>query len=113
MCIRDSSKRDGAEAFSKLSTVSERFLSVELEHCASLPFDEYLRRAVRRQAPVMRAYPRSPVSRAFEQLAEQVAAWPAIASLSGQLEFFVEQLITADGKDFLPGKMGLPSKMAS
>jgi len=41
------SKRDGAEAFSKLETVSERFLDVELEHCATLPFDEYLRRAVR------------------------------------------------------------------
>lgn len=99
------SKRDGAEAFAKLSTVSERFLSVELEHCASLPFDEYLRRAVRRQAPVMRAYPHSPVSRAFEQLAEQVVAWPASASLSGQLEFFVEQLVTADGKHRLPSKM--------
>ncbi len=87
------SKRDGAEAFSKLSMVCERFLSVELEHCATLPFDEYLRRAVRRQAPVMRAYPRSPVSRAFEQLADQVASWPVSVSLSGQFEFFVEQLV--------------------
>jgi len=99
------SKRDGAEAFAKLSTVCERFLSVELEHCASLPFDEYLRRAVRRQAPVMRAYPRSPVSRALEQLAEQVVAWPASTALSGQLEFFVEQLVTTDANHVLPSKM--------
>lgn len=99
------SKRDGAEAFSKLETVSERFLDVELEHCATLPFDEYLRRAVRRQAPVMRAYPRSSISRAFEQLAAQVAAWPVSVVPSGQLEFFVERLIAGDNPPYEQDKI--------
>jgi len=99
------SKRDGAEAFSKLSTVSERFLDVELEHCATLPFDEYLRRAVRRQAPVMRAYPRSPVSRAFEQFAEHVVGWPTNVAPSGQLEFFVEQWVGRNNALCLADKM--------
>jgi len=99
------SASDGAEAFAKLATVSERFLNVELEHCAALPFDEYLRRAVRRQAPVMRAYPRSPISRAFEQLAEQVVGWPASVAPSGQLEFFVERLVAGDHQPALQNKV--------
>lgn len=95
VCNMVRSKRDGAEAFAKLTTVSDRFLNVELEHVASLPFDEYLRRAVRRQTPVLRAYPRSPVAHAFESLAEQVTQWPISNAPSGQLEFFVERLVAA------------------
>ena len=87
------SRRDGEEAFAKLVTVTDRFLPVELTHEASLPFDECLRRAVRRQAPVLRAYPKSAVSRAFTGLAETAAAWPVKNEPSGQLEFFVERLI--------------------
>lgn len=87
------SKRDGTEAFAKLTSVSDRFLDIELDHAGSLPFDECLRRAVRRQAPVMRAYPSSPVSRAFERLADEVAGWEVSNSPSGQLEFFVERLV--------------------
>jgi len=87
------SRRDGDDAFAKLATVSERFLNVELQHAGSLPFDEYLRRAVRRQTPVLRSYPRSSVSRALERLAERVVQWPVQRAPSGRLEFFVERLI--------------------
>lgn len=87
------SKRDGADAFAKLTTVTERFLDVQLEHAGSLPFDEYLRRAVRKQAPVLCSYPRSSVSKAFEALAASVAQWPRQTQPSGHMEFFVERLI--------------------
>lgn len=92
------SERDGADAFAKLATVTERFLDVQLEHIGWLPFDEYLRRAVRKQAPVLRAYPRSSVSKTFEALAETVAKWPINSQPSGHMEFFVERLIAANGK---------------
>ncbi len=96
VCNMVRSEQDGAEAFAKLQTVSERFLNVELEHCVSLPFDEYLRRAVRRQSPVMRAYPRSAVSRSLEELAKKATDWPVNPALSGHLEFFVERLVAAN-----------------
>ncbi len=96
VCNMVRSERDGEEAFAKLATVSERFLDVELDHVASLPFDEYLRRAVRRQTPVLRAYPGSAVSKAFERLAEQVTRWPVNTAPSGQLEFFVERLLAIE-----------------
>ncbi len=91
------SKNDGEEAFAKLTTVTDRFLDIQLEHVGSLPFDEYLRRAVRKQSPVMRAYPRSSVATAMEDLAGTVAQWPIHNKASGHMEFFVERLI---------GKMG-------
>ncbi len=87
------SKRDGAEAFAKLTTVTDRFLDVQLKHVGSLPFDEYLRRAVRKQAPVLCSYPRSAVSKAFEALAQNVAQWPRRTAPSGHMEFFVERLV--------------------
>lgn len=96
VCNMVRSNRDGTEAFLKLQTVSERFLNVELEHCASLPFDEYLRRAVRRQSPVIRAYPRSAVSLSLENLAKKVDTWSVNPVLSGHLEFFVERLVAAN-----------------
>ena len=87
---------DGEEAFAKLTTVSERFLNVNLEHTGSLPFDEYLRRAVRRQTPVLRAYPSCAVSGALGELSARVANWPFSPAPSGQLEFFVERLVSVE-----------------
>ena len=85
---------DDAEAvFNKLVTVTERFLDVHLVHAGSLPFDDHLRRAVRKQKAVVELYPTSKISRSLLALAEAVDSWPIPAVPSGHLEFFVEQLV--------------------
>lgn len=84
---------EGAKVFEKLRSVSERFLDISLYHAGSIPFDDHLRRAVRKQKAVVELYPMSKVSRALLRLAEVVDSWPIPAVASGHLEFFVERLV--------------------
>ncbi|MFS1705056.1 MinD/ParA family protein [Aestuariibacter sp. GS-14] len=85
--------REGQELFSKLSKVTGRFLDVALELVATVPFDENIRRAVRKQSAIVDAFPASPAAVAISQLAAKAASWPIPAQPGGHLEFFVEQLV--------------------
>jgi len=85
---------DGIRVFEKMRTVCERFLDVSLFHAGTIPFDDHLRRAVRKQKAVVELYPMSKVSRSLLRLAETVDSWPIPAVASGHLEFFVERLVT-------------------
>ncbi|MEM7220555.1 MAG: MinD/ParA family protein [Pseudomonadota bacterium] len=86
------SDNEARDAFLKLEGVCGRFLDLSLRHVADIPLDESVRRAVRRQSPVVELYPRAPASLALRELASQVAAWPVSRELSGQLEFFVDRV---------------------
>ena len=86
--------REGQELFSKLSKVTGRFLDVALELVATVPFDENIRKAVRKQTSIVDAYPSSPAAVAIGQLANKALSWPIPAQPGGQLEFFIEQLVS-------------------
>ncbi|GGO67472.1 MinD/ParA family protein [Bowmanella pacifica] len=85
--------REGQELFAKLSKVTNRFLDVALELVATIPFDENIRKAVRRQKSIVEAYPSSPAAVAISNLASQALRWPIPTQPGGHLEFFLEQLI--------------------
>ncbi|MCC5855588.1 MAG: MinD/ParA family protein [Idiomarina sp.] len=85
--------REGQVLFSKLTKVTDRFLDVALELAAIVPFDENLRKAVRKQQLMVEAFPRSPASLAFKALAQRAANWPIPMQAGGHLEFFIEQLV--------------------
>ena len=91
------SPREGEELFLKLSRVCNKFLDATVDFAGAIPEDDLLRRAVQRQKPVSLAYPGSPASRAFEQLARRVERWPLPSAAEGHLEFFVERLIQFSG----------------
>lgn len=85
--------REGQVLFNKLTKVTDRFLDVALELAAIVPFDENLRKCVRRQQLIVEAAPKSPSALAFKALAHRAARWPVQAEASGHLEFFIEQLV--------------------
>jgi len=87
------SLREGMELFAKLSKVTDRFLDVALELVATIPFDENLRKAVRKQKLVVEAYPKSPSAIAYHGLANKIMTWPVPQQPGGHLEFFVERLV--------------------
>lgn len=87
------SLREGQELFAKLTKVTDRFLDVALELVATIPFDENVRKSVRRQQLVIEAFPKSAASLAFRTLAAKTLTWPVPAQASGHLEFFIEQLV--------------------
>lgn len=91
--VRD--MREGQDLFNKLSKVTGRFLDVALELVATIPFDENIRRAVRKQTSIVDAFPASPAAVAISQLARSAAKWPIPNQPGGHLEFFIEQLITS------------------
>ena len=87
------SPKEGEQLFAKLTKVTDRFLDVALELVAVVPFDENIRKAVRKQKAIVDAFPDSPASKAFASLARKVISWPIPHQASGHLEFFIEQLI--------------------
>ena len=70
--------REGQELFNKLSKVTGRFLDVALELVATVPFDENIRKAVRKQTPIVDAFPSSPAALAISELAYTASHWPCL-----------------------------------
>jgi flagellar biosynthesis protein FlhG len=86
---------EGPDLFQKISRVCDRFLNVTLEFAGSIPFDDYLRRAVQRQSAVVEAYPASISSVALKNLAVKADKWSVPQGARGHLEFFVERMVGA------------------
>jgi flagellar biosynthesis protein FlhG len=86
---------EGPALFQKIQRVCDRFLNVTLEFAGSVPFDDYLRRAVQRQSAVVDAYPASISSIALKNLASKADKWSAPQGARGHLEFFVERMVGA------------------
>jgi flagellar biosynthesis protein FlhG len=83
----------GRALYDKLARVSHRFIGVAPSYFGFIPHDDYLRRAIRRQATVVEAYPQSASARAFTRLAWAADQWTAAAGLRGGLEFFMERWV--------------------
>jgi flagellar biosynthesis protein FlhG len=86
---------EGSELFQKISRVCDRFLNVTLQFAGSVPYDDYLRRAVQRQSAVVVAYPASISSMALKNLAVKADKWSVPQGARGHLEFFVERMVGA------------------
>jgi len=86
-------EQEGRNMFNKLLTVTDRFLDVTLQYVGSIPYDESVRKAVQKQVPVLKAFPKSKVALALRQLANKVDSWPVQTLPRGHLEFFVERLV--------------------
>ena len=84
---------EGQALYKKLTAVTNRFLDVTLDFMGAIPYDEYLRKAIQKQKPLVEAYPRSKASMAFKNLAQKVDKWPVPTEAQGHLEFFWERLI--------------------
>lgn len=86
---------EGPALFQKIQRVCDRFLNVTLEFAGSVPYDDYLRRAVQRQTAVVDAFPASISSSALKNLAAKADKWSAPQGARGHLEFFVERMVGA------------------
>lgn len=87
------SGNEARDIFENLRRVAERFLDVTLDFMGMVPYDDWLKRAVRRQRSVVDAYPNCASSHAFKALSRKVQGWGLPAGARGNLEFFVERLV--------------------
>ncbi len=87
--------KSGQRLYEKLAKVVNKFLDIQLSFMGVLPYDESMLKAVRRQQPVMTAFPHSKSAIAFKALAKCVDNLPRPTQSMGHLELFVERLIRA------------------
>ena len=86
--------QEGPNLFARLMRVTNIFLDVSLQYVGAIPYDECMRKAVKKQRAVYDAFPRSQCSLAFKAIAQKIDAWPLPENPMGHLEFFGERLIT-------------------
>jgi flagellar biosynthesis protein FlhG len=84
---------EGPDLYQKIARVCDRFLNVTLEFAGSVPYDDFLRRAVQRQTAVVEAYPACISSVALKNLAQKADKWSVPKGARGHLEFFVERMV--------------------
>jgi flagellar biosynthesis protein FlhG len=87
------SAQEARELYNKLVAVTDRYLDATLINMGTVPYDDYLRKAIKKQRSVVDAYPRSRSAMAFKNLAQKADKWPRPDAAAGHLEFFVERLI--------------------
>jgi len=82
----------GKKLYRKLVTVADMYLDVSLGFSGSIPLDEKLKDAVKKQTAVVESYPYSASGVAFQQLVKNINNSPILASTTGFLEFFIERV---------------------
>jgi flagellar biosynthesis protein FlhG len=63
---------EAEETAHRIRLVARRFLRMEIESWGFVPYDAAVPRAVRRQEPVITAFPQSPAAQAYRALAERL-----------------------------------------
>jgi flagellar biosynthesis protein FlhG len=82
----------GREVFGRLAKVTDRFLTARVSFLGHVPRDENLQRALMAQRPVVELFPRSPCTRALQDLAKRLLERPPPPSLQGGLKFLWQRL---------------------
>jgi flagellar biosynthesis protein FlhG len=93
------STEHGQALFNKLSKVTDRYLDISMQYIGAVPQDEFLKKSVQKQTPVVEAFPQSKAAIAIKNLARKIDQWPIKLQAGGYLEFFVERMIRYSAKE--------------
>ena len=88
------SPAEGQALYQKIARVTDRYLDVSLNYAGYIPQDDFLRKALQRQQPVVTVYPEARSSTAFKKLADVADKWSVPSGPSGHLEFFLERALS-------------------
>lgn len=94
--------QQGLALFQKLTKVTDHFLDVTVRFLGAVPYDEYLRKSVQKQTPVVVAFPGSKSSIAVKEIAGKIDSWPLKAQAGNYIEFFIERMLQYDSQRNLP-----------
>jgi flagellar biosynthesis protein FlhG len=88
--------KDAQEAesvYRRLSTATERFLSISLDYIGYVPHDSYMRKAVKRQKALIDVYPGSDAAKSLTGIAEKIFVDNTDNHIKGTLQFFLGGLV--------------------
>lgn len=92
--------QQGQALFQKLTKVTDHYLDVTLQFEGVVPYDEYLRKSVQKQSPVMVSFPGSKASLAMKTIAGKIDNWPLKSQAGGYIEFFIEKMIQYGSEEY-------------
>jgi len=92
----------GQALFQKLTKVTDHYLDITLRFLGAVPYDDYLRKSVQKQTPVVVAFPESKSSIAVKELAVKIDSWPLKTQAGNYIEFFIERMIQYDAQMDVP-----------
>lgn len=84
---------EGKNLFNKLLKVTDNNLNVYLDYIGAIPFDDYLRKSVKRQLSVCDVYPGSKSAINFMKVAKTILNWPVAREVTGNSCFFIKRLM--------------------
>jgi flagellar biosynthesis protein FlhG len=88
-------EKTGKAIFAKISKVADHFLDgLSLDYLGYIPYDSSVPKAVIQQRAVMEAFPDTPASKAFEQVAATIRKSPPSLN-QGAIQFFWKRLLSA------------------
>jgi flagellar biosynthesis protein FlhG len=87
-----SSEAEGYATFKHFIRIVNQFLNVNIELLGIIPNDEYIRKAIIKQQPVVEAFPGSKSAKAFDAIVNRLEQVSYIAP-SGGISFFFEKLM--------------------
>jgi flagellar biosynthesis protein FlhG len=82
--------------------VTDHYLDITLRFLGAVPYDDYLRKSVQKQTPVVVAFPESKSSIAVKELAIKIDSWPLKTQAGNYIEFFIERMIQYDAQMDIP-----------
>lgn len=85
--------KNSYSTFVRFQDVCEQFMNVSLHYLGFVPSDDYVLMASREHKPVIQAYPFSPASRAYDDLAKSVLSWLDDTTVNGGIQYFYENQI--------------------
>ncbi len=92
--------QQGQALFQKLTKVTNHYLEVTLLFEGAIPYDEYLRKSVQKQSPVVIAFPGCKASVAMRAIAEKIDNWPMKTQAGGYIEFFIEKMLQYGSEEY-------------
>lgn len=89
-----SSLSESMEIFAKLTNVTEKYLNVALHFLGWIPNDEYVKKAICQQRPLMELYPSSKAAKHYKEIAHKLISMKKEVRLEGNLlQIFAEDIL--------------------
>ncbi len=87
------SEDEALDVYRKLTMVANRYLNISIDYIGSVPADEQMNEAIRKQKVISELYPSSKISTAFQQIARHICLEPIQSKPKGSLQFFWKKLL--------------------
>jgi flagellar biosynthesis protein FlhG len=89
--VKDAQEAEGV--FRRLSTATERFLSISLDYIGHIPHDSSVSKAVMKQKALIDVYPGSKAAKSLTGIAEKISIDSTNNHIKGTLQFFLGGLV--------------------